>query len=193
MAADKSTEMTDQTAQHMETAAVVVPVRPARTEDLPAIERLHERAFGPGRYALTAYRVREGVLPIVPLCHVAELNGRLVAAVRLTPVEIGGEPGAALLGPLAVEPGYAGKGHGRGLIEASLAVARNEGIKLVVLVGDTSYYGRFGFAPVPNGQITFPGPVDPARILACELVDGAIAGFRGRLQSTTGDRRSRSP
>ena len=33
--------------------------------DAQAIERLHERSFGPGRFALTAYRLREHVTHFV--------------------------------------------------------------------------------------------------------------------------------
>jgi predicted N-acetyltransferase YhbS len=41
------------------------------------------------------------------------------------------------------------------------------------------YYGRLGFVPVPPGQITLPGPVNPARLLAFELQPRALAGFSG--------------
>jgi predicted N-acetyltransferase YhbS len=54
-------------------------------------------------------------------------------------------------------------------------------VALVLLVGDTAYYGRFGFAPVPTGQIRLPGPVDPARLLAAELRLGTLATFRGLI------------
>ncbi len=54
-------------------------------------------------------------------------------------------------------------------------------MRLVVLVGDEPYYGRFGFRPVPPGQITLPGPVDPRRLLAAELEPGALAGYRGAI------------
>jgi len=46
-------------------------------------------------------------------------------------------------------------------------------------VGDMPYYGRFGFVPIPPGQITLPGPVDPKRLLALELQPGALAGASG--------------
>ena len=46
------------------------------------------------------------------------------------------------------------------------------------------YYGRFGFKPVPPGQITLPGPVDPARLLALELVPGALAATTGMVRAT---------
>jgi predicted N-acetyltransferase YhbS len=44
------------------------------------------------------------------------------------------------------------------------------------------YYGRFGFQPVPPGQISLPGPVDPARLLAVELVAGTLAGATGLVK-----------
>ena len=59
-----------------------------------------------------------------------------------------------------------------------MARARAEGFSLVLLVGDMPYYGRFGFNPVPPGQITLPGPVDPARLLSLELVPGRDGGRR---------------
>ncbi len=53
----------------------------------------------------------------------------------------------------------------------------------MLLVGDMPYYGRFGFAPVPPGQITLPGPVDPARLLALELEAGALAAAIGQMRA----------
>jgi predicted N-acetyltransferase YhbS len=94
-------------------------------------------------------------------------------------VLIGGRGGALLLGPLAVDPAFANQGHGRGLVAAALEAARNAGIALVVLVGDEPYYARLGFRPVPHGQIILPGPVDPERLLAAELVAGALTGYSG--------------
>ena len=36
-----------------------------------------------------------------------------------------------------------------------------------------------GFKLVPKGRVTMPGPVDAARILVFELVDGAFEGVSG--------------
>ena len=103
----------------------------------------------------------------------------MVAALRLTAVTIGGKSGALLLGPLAVDPEYTGQGHASRIVAEALDQARAGDIALVLLVGDEPYYGRFGFKPVPPGHITLPGPVNPKRILAVELADGALAGYRG--------------
>jgi predicted N-acetyltransferase YhbS len=85
------------------------------------------------------------------------------------------------LGPLLVAPEYSGRGCGRRLVKEGLDIARGLGYRLVLLVGDLPYYERLGFKAVPRGQITFPGPVDPARILACELEPGCLGQFEGAL------------
>ena len=41
--------------------ALTLDVAPLTPADLPQIEKLDERAFGPGRFTRTAYRLREGV------------------------------------------------------------------------------------------------------------------------------------
>ena len=96
-----------------------------------------------------------------------------------TEVTIGGVPGGLLLGPLAVEPAFAGQGCGKRLVADGLANAKAGGMRLSVLVGNEPYYARFGFVRVPPGQIWLPGPADPARILAAELAPGALAEYRG--------------
>ena len=75
----------------------------------------------------------------------------------------------------------AGQGYGRALVAEALEAARKAKVRLIVLVGDEPYYGRFGFKPVPPGQIMLPGPVNPARLLAAELEAGALADYRGLI------------
>ena len=147
--------------------------------DAQALSQLSAQAFGPGRFTRSAYRVREGVPPVKSLCLCGLLDRKLVGGIRFTAIRIGECEGGALLGPLVVDPLVKGKGYGKALVGEGLARARSEGFALVLLVGDMPYYGRFGFQPVSPGQITLPGPVDPARLLAVELVPGALAGAAG--------------
>ena len=158
-------------------------IRLEEGSDAATLSQLSAEAFGPGRFARTAYRVREGVAPVAPLSLTGWLDGRLIGGVRFTQVRIGATDKALLLGPLVVDPAHAGKGYGRALVEEGLNRARGEGFALVLLVGDMPYYGRFGFAPVAPGQITLPGPVDPARLLALELEAGALAGAIGQVRA----------
>jgi predicted N-acetyltransferase YhbS len=149
-----------------------------KPEDAAAIERLHERTFGPGRYARTAYRIRERLSHRLDLSYTARIGTLLVGSVRLTPVRIGETP-ALLLGPLTIEPPFRERGIAKALMERALNDARAQGHRLVVLVGDEPYYARVGFKRVPKGTISMPGPVDPARMLAAELVEGALGGVSG--------------
>ena len=154
---------------------------PLVPEDEAAVEKLDERAFGPGRFARTAYRLREDVTPDYALSFVARVGTLLVGANRMTPILVGSTP-ALLLGPLTVEPAFRSQGVGEALMKLSLDAARKAGHGLVLLVGDEEYYGRVGFARAPPGRIAMPGPVDPRRLLYFELREGALAATSGRMR-----------
>jgi len=159
-------------------ALTILPETPA---DAPAIERLHERTFGPGRFAKTAYRLREQAAPRPDLSFTARIGTLLVGSIWLSPVRIG-ETKALLLGPLTVEPAFRERGVGQALIERALQEAKAKGHSLVILVGDEAYYGKSGFKRIPPGRATMPGPVDPARLLVAELAAGAFDGVSGAIR-----------
>jgi predicted N-acetyltransferase YhbS len=99
----------------------------------------------------------------------------------MTPIAAG-KGRALLLGPLAVRPAFKNLGIGRRLVAIALEAARKDGCRLAILVGDKPYYAPLGFSKtVPYGQLAMPRPVDPARLLACELVAGALEEFRGKV------------
>jgi predicted N-acetyltransferase YhbS len=155
-------------------------ILPETAEDAEAIDRLHERTFGPGRYARTAYRIREDVAHRLALSFTARIGTLMVGSVRLSPIRIGKTP-ALLLGPLTVEPPFRERGIGQALLKRALHEAKAKGHRLVVLVGDEPYYGKVGFKRIPKGLATMPGPVDPARLLVAEMVDGAFEGVSGPI------------
>jgi predicted N-acetyltransferase YhbS len=157
-------------------------IRAETDGDAETLSQLSAEAFGPGRFARSAYRVREGIPPVAALCLVGWREDRLIGGIRFTAISIGEEKNATLLGPLVVDPAEKGKGFGRALVEEGLKRAKGEGFSLVLLVGDMPYYGRFGFVPLKPGRITLPGPVDPARLLALELVPGALATAVGQVK-----------
>lgn len=145
----------------------------------PEIEDINAEAFGPGRFARAAYHIREGGPHRRDLSFVALVDGKVIASVRMTPIAAGAGR-ALLLGPLAVRPTYKNLGIGKKLVAIALEAARADGWQLVILVGDAPYYAPLGFSRVvPRGQLVMPRPVDPARMLACELTPGALDGFAG--------------
>jgi len=149
--------------------------------DALPIERLHERTFGPGRFVLSAYRLREHVDHRLELSFTARVGTLLVGSVRQLPIVVGDTP-ALLLGPLTVEPPFRSRGVGRALLERALSEAQAKGHRLVLLVGDEPYYSRVGFKRVPKGRVTMPGPVDYDRLLVAELVEGAFDGVSGAIR-----------
>ena len=154
-----------------------LPEEPAHDAE---IEHINAEAFGPGRFARAAYKIREGGPHERALSFVATYDGAVIASVRMTRVAAG-EGRALLLGPLAVRPDYKNLGIGRQLVRIAVEAAQDAGAAVVVLVGDEPYYGPLGFSRVRRGQIEMPRPVDLDRILACELKPGAVAALRGML------------
>lgn len=160
-----------------------IRICPELPEHEHAIEQLNCQAFGPGRFARSAYRLREGVPAERGLGFVALLDGPgaagpLAGAVRQTGITIGSR-GALLLGPLVVAPENKNLGIGRELMNRTIRAASLAGHEAILLVGDYSYYSRFGFWQVPPGTITLPGPVDPRRVLFRLLEAGAGMSFSG--------------
>jgi predicted N-acetyltransferase YhbS len=160
---------------------ISVIIRPETPDDTVAIERLHERTFGPGRYAKAAYRLREQVERIRELSFTARIGTLLIGSVWLSPIRIG-EAKALLLGPVTVEPAFRDRGVGQALIERALKEAKDKGHRLVILVGDEAYYEKCGFKRIPRGRAIMPGPVDPARLLLAELAEGAFEGVSGPIR-----------
>ena len=86
-----------------------------------------------------------------------------------------------------MHPDFRGRGIGAALMRRALAEAARLGHRAVLLVGDAPYYGRFGFSAEKTGALWLPGPYEKHRLLAREIVSGALDGARG-LISPTGTR-----
>ncbi len=156
-------------------------IRPETGSDAPAVEALNAASFGPGRFAKTAYRLREGVDPLADLSFVAIEDGILRGSVRFWPIMVSGRE-ELLLGPLAVETCQRGRGMGIGLMQAGIAAARKGPWRAILLVGDEPYYAKVGFARLPPGRVVFPGPVDPDRILGLSLKAGEMPALSGQVR-----------
>ncbi|PWK71521.1 N-acetyltransferase [Aminobacter sp. AP02] len=144
------------------------------------IDDINAEAFGPGRFTRAAYKIREGGPHDRSLSFVATHGGQVIASVRMTPIAAG-EGRAQMLGPLAVRPDFKNMGIGRKLVAMALAAAEKANEPAVILVGDEPYYGPLGFTRIPRGQIEMPRPVDLNRLLAHEIVPGAVALLSGEV------------
>ena len=163
----------------------MVAIRSELPPDVAAREALLDVAYGPGRFAKPSQRLRERRAPALSL--VAHAEDRLVGTVRLWPVAVAGladtSRAALLLGPLAVHPDCRRRGIGAALMRRAIRAARLAGHAAVLLVGDAAYYGRFGFSAAKTAALAMPGPFAPERLLALELVPGALDGAHGVIRA----------
>ncbi|MDB5524367.1 MAG: GCN5-related N-acetyltransferase [Rhizobium sp.] len=158
--------------------------------DVVARERLLDRAMGPNRKKKSSEALRRNRVPAEGLALVArDTAGHVIATVRLWNIDAGITPEgnpvpALLLGPLAVDADYEGKGIGAALMRAAILEARKRGHGAILLVGDAPYYERFGFSAERTATLMMPGPFTRERFLALELRARWLEGAAGVLVAT---------
>jgi predicted N-acetyltransferase YhbS len=158
-------------------------IRAERASDVVAREALLDACFGENRHLRTCQRLRDGRAPAEGLAFTAMAGGRLVGTLRLWHVSAGGYQ-ALVLGPLAVEASSRKLGVGTALMDHALAAAKARGHRAVILLGDAPYYTRFGFSAQKTGELLLPDPFERDRLLALELVEGALDGAWGMISAT---------
>ena len=158
-------------------------IRAEKVLDVVAREALLDACFGENRHMRTCQRLRDGRAPAEGLAFSALADGRLVGTLRLWHVSAGGRP-ALMLGPLAVDSLSRRLGVGTALMDHALAAATAQGHRAVILLGDAPYYARFGFSAQKTGELLLPGPFERERLLALELVQGALDGACGMIAAT---------
>ncbi len=151
-----------------------------KPEHAAGVERVLDRAFGPGRFAKTSERVRERARPAPELSRVAlDDGGDVIGVCRISRVSAGVE--VFFLVPLAVDPAAQAAGLGLALTREAIAACRAAGGECVVLVGADRFFRPLGFSVVPEGRLSLPGPVDGQRFLWLELRPGGLDNVRGEL------------
>ncbi|WP_194911527.1 GNAT family N-acetyltransferase [Catenulispora rubra] len=125
-------------------------IRPERIDDRAAVRDVHRQAFGDGdRVPALVDALRAAPAALAPTSLVATVDERVVGHVMLSACRLDALPrlvDVLSLSPLGVLPEYQGRGIGTRLVADALAAADSQGIPLVFLEGDPSYYGKHGFA-----------------------------------------------
>lgn len=155
-------------------------IREEKPEDSEAIWRVNEEAFGqPNEAALVAALRDAGA---VTLSLVAERQDESVGHILFSPVRIeagGVTHQAVALGPMAVAPAHQRQGIGSQLVRAGLARLKQEGHRLVIVLGHPGFYPRFGFKPAAPHSIYYIHDLPPEVFMVCELAPGALEGVQG--------------
>lgn len=175
--------MTVQTLSRDPVVARAIEYTAETIEIRAQVEALTDGAFGPGRFAKTAERLREVNAPRLDLSMCAWADGAMIGTVRMWPVRIGATP-AIFLGPIAVDAGWRKHGVGAALVARACAAALKAGERIVILVGDRPFFGPLGFEPTP-ATVRLPGPVDVGRVLWRALDQAALHGVSGLVTVQT--------
>ena len=151
--------------------AALFPIRREEARDAAAVDALVLAAFGPGRFAKTAERIRETSALAAGFC--AYEGDDLIGSVRLWAI-MSGRARSVFLGPIAVDRSRRSAGLGGELVQACIEEARAAGLDGILLVGDPPYFSRFGFVPAPEAVLA--GPVDRRRVMWLPITEVSPAG-----------------
>ena len=157
----------------------IIPESPLLHAD--AIEALYDRTFGPGHFAKTAERLREGNASVPEVSRVAVSDGQVIGVCRVWPIRVGdGAISALFIGPVAVDPGFQGQRLGLTVTGEALEAATKAGWGAAVIIGAPSYFGELGFEQVTPDRFTFPGPQDMSRVMVRALAQSPD-GLNGNI------------
>ncbi|MBT8422825.1 MAG: N-acetyltransferase [Gammaproteobacteria bacterium] len=153
--------------------------------DAPSIAELHRDAFGEAEGATVAQLALDllkdpTAQPLLSL--VAFQDDTLAGHVIFSHITVdGNDIGACIMAPLAVAETQQKQGVGTRLIRHGLAVLRERGLRIVLVLGDPAYYTRAGFAAghefAPPHELAYP-----EAWMALALHDGALAGVSGTVK-----------
>ena len=157
-------------------------IRAETAKDFDAVRKLNKKAFkGNSESKLVdALRGSDGFIPALSL--VAEKGGKVVGHILFSPVKIKDldrATPALALAPMAVLPDCQNQGIGSELVKYGLNECKEQGYKIVVVVGHPEYYPRFGFVKAGEKGLKLPFEAPDEVFMALELVPDALAGVNG--------------
>ena len=160
---------------------MTVSLRLEHVADREPLRRVHRLAFGQEAEGALVDALRDGGYARVSV--VAEKDTQVAGHVLFSNLPIlthSGPIPALSLAPIAVLPELQNQGIGSALLRRGLEICRDEGHRIVVVVGHPRFYQRAGFSPELARRIESPYAGDA--FMALELIAGALDGLRGKVQ-----------
>ncbi len=147
--------------------------------DAAGIDALLRRAFPTSAEADLVHQLREdGLLTLGVVA--TDDEGVVMGYVAFSPVTIADEDRQwVALGPLAVDETLRRQGWGEKLVYEGLDALNEFGYTAVVVLGDPTYYARFGFVPAREQQLGCRWPDSDAAFLMYPLSDNHFEGISG--------------
>ena len=168
--------------KHFREGGISVTIRPETTADHDAIGHVNSLAFGQDAEARLVDALRDGGYVRASL--VADKDGQVVGHILFSDLPIvtqAGTVSALALAPLAVLPEVQNQDIGSALVRRGLEVCKEQGHRIVVVLGHPHFYQRFGFSSKLAAELESPYSGRES-FMAVELLPGALVGVTGRVQ-----------
>ena len=135
------------------------------------VERLLDLVFTPRRTLLSSYQLRNSANKVKNLFYVIKDHSKkVVGSIRFWNIKVDSHSSRGLLlGPLAVHPIYQSEGLGEKLVSYIIEKAHSQNWNWIVLVGDLSYYSKFGFSKHLTRGISIGSGFDNSRLLGLDI------------------------
>ncbi|PKO13815.1 MAG: GNAT family N-acetyltransferase [Chloroflexi bacterium HGW-Chloroflexi-10] len=160
-------------------------IRPETQNDYSTIYHINQLAFDEREAeARLVDTLRQTSAFIPELSLVAEEEGRIVGHILFSHIHIETPHGnipAIALAPMAVLPDFQNRGIGSQLVREGLAACKHLGHAIVIVLGHTTYYPRFGFSAALAKALECPYGDCGDAWMAMELIPGALAGIQGKV------------
>lgn len=154
-------------------------IRRENPGDVPAIRQILQESFPGGKEADLVDRLRLANRLSISL--VTWMGNRPIGHVAFSPVTVADNNSGLGLAPVAVDPAFRRQGFAASLIREGLSLCQKAGVPFVVVLGEPAYYGRFGFKPATNWNLSDEYGGGPA-FQALELSTGGIPPSGGLVR-----------
>jgi putative acetyltransferase len=162
----------------------IITIQAEKEEDFAATHEINVLAFGQENEARLVKKIREAPDFITELSLVAIKKGKVVGHILFSRITIQSKIGsfpALALAPMAIHPEFQNQGIGSKLVRQGLEHCRNQGYKIVIVIGHPQYYPHFGFsaARAKGLEVSFSVPDEVFMVL--ELFPDALNGTKGMV------------
>lgn len=160
-------------------------IRPETLEDYAAVYEVNKLAFGQENEARLVKNIRHAANFNPKLSLVAIKNEKVVGHILFSPINIQSPKGnipVLALAPLAICPEFQNQGIGSQLVKQGLEECQRLEHKVVIVIGNPTYYTRFGFSSATAKGLSAPFPVPDEAFMILELVPGTLDGISGMVK-----------
>ncbi|HLF84512.1 MAG TPA: N-acetyltransferase [Blastocatellia bacterium] len=158
----------------------MIQIRNEAPDDYPAVHELNERAFGGPAEARLVDMLRAANKALISL--VALHENRIVGHILFSPVTVAeATENAVGLAPMSVLPEFQNRGIGSRLVRDGLEECKKKGYDVVVVLGHTRFYPRFGFVRAKDYGLDNEYSAGDS-FMVMELEKGVLQRIRGLVK-----------